>query len=154
MNEPSTVLAVSDIHKARKFYEDLFDLKVYQNYGINISFAGGLSLQQEFDQIMGVPKESILKKSHNRELYFEKEDFEGFVQRLKAYPGVKFLTDVTEMPWGQRGIRFYDLDEHLIEVGESLVAVIHRFLDQGLTLEETSRRMDVSMQDLQTLLNE
>lgn len=45
----------------KKFYQDLFDLEIFQDYGINVSF-GGLSLQQEFDWLTGVPKESILEK--------------------------------------------------------------------------------------------
>ena len=38
---------------------------------------------------------------------------------------------------GQRDIRIYDLDKHIIEIGESMITVIKRFLKQGLTIEET-----------------
>lgn len=41
-------------------------------------------------------------------------------------------------------IRFYDLDGHLIEVGEDMKMVIRRFLNTGMTMEEVSERMDVS----------
>ena len=40
-----TVIAVADIKTARKFYEDLFNLEIHQEYGINISYTCGLSLQ-------------------------------------------------------------------------------------------------------------
>ena len=33
-----TVISVADIKAARKFYEDLFSLEVYQDYGRNIAF--------------------------------------------------------------------------------------------------------------------
>ncbi len=36
-----------------------------------------------------------------------------------------------EHSWGQRVIRFYDLDGHLIEVGESMAMVIRRFFRGG-----------------------
>ena len=39
MNNLCTVLSVSDIHASRKFYEDLFGLTLYQDYGINIVFS-------------------------------------------------------------------------------------------------------------------
>ena len=39
------------------FYKDLFELEVFQDYGRNISF-GGLSLQQDFDWLLGIPKKS------------------------------------------------------------------------------------------------
>ena len=57
-----------------------------------------------------------------------------------------------EHTWGQRVIRFYDLDRHLIEVGEDMKMVVQRFLDQGMTLQEVSDRMDVSVEDLNKLL--
>ena len=38
MTSICTVLAVADIATARKFYEELFGLEVWQDYGINVSF--------------------------------------------------------------------------------------------------------------------
>ena len=55
--------------------------------------------------------------------------------------------------WGQRVIRFYDLDGHIVEVGEDMKMVIKRFLASGMTMEEVSVKMDASMEDLTKLLN-
>ena len=63
-----SVMSVADINAARKFYEDLFGLELDQDYGINISFTCGLSLQQEFDWLVNIKKEDILKKSNDMEL--------------------------------------------------------------------------------------
>ena len=49
MKYTAVVLSVADVKAARGFYEDLFGLEVCQDYGINVSFTCGLSLQQEFD---------------------------------------------------------------------------------------------------------
>lgn len=46
-----------------------------------------------------------------------------------------------------------DFDGHIIEVGENMKIVVKRFLDSGMSLEETSRRMDVSVTDLKTILD-
>ena len=54
-------LSVADINAARKFYEDLFGLEVFQDYGKNIAFTCGLALQQDFDWLVNLPKEKILK---------------------------------------------------------------------------------------------
>lgn len=148
-----TVLSVSDISKARSFYEDIFGLEVYQDYGRNILFSCGLALQQDFDWLIGVPKDKVYKKSNNVEIAFEEYDFDGFLQKLKGNPSIAFLGEVVEHDWGQRVIRFYDLDGHLIEVGEEMKMVIERFISNGMTLEEVSKRMDVSVDDLQKLLN-
>ena len=152
MKYEGVCIAVKDIQLAKKFYQDLFGLEVYQDYGINVSF-GGLSLQQEFDRIIGVPKESILTRPHNMELYFEEDDFDRFVEQLGQRADVRCLGDgVQEAPWGQRTIKFYDLDDHIIEVGENLKMVVKRFLDMGMSMAEVSVRMDVSVPDLETLL--
>lgn len=148
-----TAIAVADINKARKFYGDLFGLELYQNYGINVAFTCGLSLQQEFGWLVNLPKEKVLKNSNNMELSFEEEHFDQFLQKLKQYPDIQYLGDVIEHSWGQRVIRFYDLDGHIIEVGEEMKTVIRRFLESGMTMDQISKKMDVSVEDLQKLLN-
>lgn len=154
MKYQGVCVAVKDVKLARKFYEDLFGLEVFQDYGISISFRGGLSLQQEFDWLLDIPKESVLKESHNMELYFEEDEFDDFIAKLEKRDDVRYMGDgVKEAGWGQRSIRFYDLDGHIIEVGENLKMVVKRFLDSGMSMEETSKRMDVSVSDLETLLN-
>ena len=148
-----TVISVADISAARKFYEELFGLAVYQDYGKNIAFTCGLALQQDFDWLVNIPKEKVLKKSNNAEVVFEEQDFDGFLNKLKEYPEIEYLGEVIEHSWGQRVIRFYDLDEHLIEVGEDMQMVVKRFLASGMTMEEVSAKMDVSIEDLTKLLN-
>lgn len=153
MKYEGVCIAVKDINLSKKFYQDLFGLEVYQDYGINISF-GGLSLQQEFDWLIGMPKENIIENPHNMELYFEEDDFDGFIDKLQRRGDIQYLGDgVKEARWGQRSIRFYDPDGHIIEVGENLRMVVKRFLDSGMSMEETSKRMDVSLKDLETILN-
>ena len=60
----------------------------------------------------------------------------GFFSKPYVHP-------LFEHRWGQRVVRFYDPDRHIIEVGEKLDAVIHRFMEQGLSAEETAVRMDI-----------
>ena len=148
-----TVISVADIGTARKFYEELFGLEVYQDYGKNIAFSCGLALQQDFDWLVSIPKEKVLKKSNNAEVVFEEQDFDGFLNRLKEYPEIEYLGEVIEHSWGQRVIRFYDLDGHLIEVGEDMKMVVRRFWNTGMTMEEVSERMNVPIGDLERLPN-
>ena len=119
------LIAVADINVARKFYEDLFGLEVFQDYGRNIAFTCGLALQQDFD---------------------------GFLNKLKKYPDIEYLGEVIEHSWGQRVIRFYDLDGHIVEVGEDMKMVLKRFLASSMTMEEISVKMDVSVEDLIKLM--
>lgn len=127
------LLSVRDIHAAKAFYQELFGLEVAQDYGRNIAFTCGLALQQDFDWLIGVPSMHVRKKPNNMELVFEETDFDGFIEKLDAYPGIERLGGIIEHDWGQRVARFYDPDGHLIEVGEDMGMVIRRFLASGMT---------------------
>ena len=153
MKHVCMLISVADINAARKFYEDLFGIEVFQDYGRNIAFTCGLALQQDFDWLVDLSKEKVLKKSNNAEIVFEEQDFDGFLNKLREYPDIEYLGEVIEHSWGQRVIRFYDLDGHIIEVGEDMKMVIKRFLASGMTMEEVSVKMDVSVEDLTKLLN-
>lgn len=153
MRYTATVLAVSDVRAARAFYEDLFGLTLAADYGKNITFTCGLSLQESFGWLVGVEDAAIARRPNNMELAFETRDLDGFLARLKAYPAARQLGAVVRHSWGQRVVRFYDPDGHLIEVGEDMQLVTQRFLDQGLSVAETAKRMDVTPEEVRRLTN-
>ena len=78
-------------------------------------------------------------------LYFEEDAFDAFAARLAGMADVRYVHPVLEHRWGQRAVRFYDPDGHIIEVGESMKTVCLRFFASGMTPEETARRMDVPL---------
>ena len=60
----------------------------------------------------------IIPRSNSCELYFEERDIDGFVEKLeKLYPSIQYVNPLMTHSWGQRVVRFYDLDGNLIEVG-------------------------------------
>lgn len=79
------------------------------------------------------------------ELYFEEDDFDSFAKKLEDIQGIDYVHPVIEHSWGQRVVRFYDPDRHIIEVGEDMSSVVGRFLNAGMSVEETAERMDVSV---------
>ena len=111
------------------------------DFGANITFEGGFSLQSKESGVNFIHKteNEVLSKPDNFELYFEEEQFDEFVERLKFFI-IIYLHNAVEYPWGQRVIRFYDPDMHIIEVGESMETVVKRFITQGLSVEETAER--------------
>ena len=54
-----------------------------------------------------------------------------------------YVHPVKEHSWGQRVVRIYDPDKHIIEIGENIKSVCQRFLDSGMTAEQVAERMDV-----------
>ena len=91
-----------------------------------------------------IGEEEISFGGDNFELYFEEDDFDSFAEKLKECD-VEYVHPVIEHSWGQRVVRFYDPDKHIIEVGENMQAVTRRFLANGMTPEQVAQRMDVPL---------
>lgn len=59
---------------------------------------------------------------------------------------VEYVNKCMEHEWGQRVIRLYDLDGHVIEVGEAMEYVARRFLEMGMTVEEVARKTQMAVE--------
>lgn len=140
------LLAVRDMERSKQFYREVLGLRVTADLGANVVLTGGVSLQtlDSWMGFIGKKEEEIRLGSNNGELYFEEEEFDGFLKRLEGFE-ISYVHPLLEHSWGQRAVRFYDPDGHVIEVGEPIAMVCRRFLDSGLTMEETAVRMDVPM---------
>lgn len=84
-------------------------------------------------------------------MYFEEEDIDAFSDHLRLFE-VNYVHELLEHPWGQRVVRFYDPDGHIIEVGEMMKAVIERFLKSGMTHEEIAERMDLPVEYVRNVI--
>lgn len=117
MKLKNVLIVVKDIEKSKKFYHDLFGLDVILDNEGNVILTEGLVLQKE-DIWKGFLEKDIISRNNSCELYFEEQDIEGFVERLeKLYPSIQYVNRLVTHSWGQKVIRFYDLDGNLIEVG-------------------------------------
>lgn len=136
------LIVVNNIRISRDFYENVLNQKVQFDFGENVSFEGGFAihLKSHFSDLISKNENNILEKSNNFELYFEEENLDVFLQKLEEIGSVEYIHGLKEQPWGQRVIRFYDPDKHIVEVGEPMESVVKRFLDKGLSIEETSKR--------------
>ena len=142
MKLKNPMLVVKDIDKSVEFYKKVLGLRVVVDFGANKTLTGGLCLQtlDTYKDFIGTDEISF--GGNNFEVYFEEDDFDKFAEKLKKCD-VEYVHPVKEHSWGQRAVRFYDLDKHIIEVGENLQSVCRRFLDSGMTAEEVAKRMDV-----------
>lgn len=116
MKLKNILLVVKDIEKSKQFYRDMFGLTVILDQKGNVVLTEGLVLQDE--KIWKEHLEAEVNNQHNScELYFEENDLEVFVEKLeKQYPQIQYLNKLTTFSWGQKMVRFYDPDGHLIEV--------------------------------------
>lgn len=133
------LLAVKDVEVSKAFYAALFDQQVTLDLGWNVTFSGGFAVQQNFGWLTDVPEAEIAVQPNNMELYFETEDFDGFLARLSAYPNLRYVHPPKRHEWKQRVVRLYDPDGHMIEVGESMAEIARRYLREGYSIEETAK---------------
>ena len=90
--------------------------RVFDNDG-NVILTEGLVLQDEkiWKEVLN---KDIIPENHASELYFEEPDIEAFARKLeKLYPNIRYVNRLMTHSWGQKVVRFYDLDGNLIEVG-------------------------------------
>lgn len=117
MRLKNVLIVVKDIEKARKYYHDLFGLEIILDQDGNMILTEGLVLQEakywkEFLQ------KDIVERSNACELYFEEKNIEAFAEKLeRLYPETEYVNRLMTHSWGQKVLRFYDLDGNLIEVG-------------------------------------
>ena len=117
MKLKNILIVVKDIEKSRHFYHDLFGIDLVLDNDVNMILTEGLVLQDEkiWKNFLG---KDIVSKSNSCELYFEEQDIDVFIEKLeRMYPNIEYVNRLMTHSWGQRVIRFYDLDGNLIEVG-------------------------------------
>lgn len=117
MKLKNILIVVKDIEKSKQFYHDLFGLDVVLDNGGNMILTEGLVLQDAkiWKEFLG---KDIILQNNSCELYFEEKNIEEFIEKLeKRYPSIPYVNKLMTHSWGQKVVRFYDLDGNLIEVG-------------------------------------
>ncbi len=144
MKYTSTLIAVGDMDRSKRFYREVMGLSVAADFGANVTLEGGITLQMLDTWKSFIGSERVVLPNNACELYFEEEDVDAFCARLKGFD-ISYVHGLLEHRWGQRVVRFYDPDGHVIEVGEKMSAVVRRFAESGLSPERTAERMDVPL---------
>lgn len=140
------VLFVKDASKSRDFYAGILGMTIVADFGgLNVIFEEGLAVWQIMDGNMITEKlgRSNIENPQSTsrfEIVFEADDIDIVNKKLKEN-NVKLLHEVNTEVWGQRTIRFYDPDGHLIEVGEAMPVFLKKiYEEEGRDVEATSKR--------------
>lgn len=139
------LLIVTDMERSKTFYQEVLALHVIMDFGANVTLTGGVCLQTKdsWKEFINAENDDIVFGGKDSEIYFEEDDFDQFIEKIKSIEDIQYVHPVIEHKWGQRVVRFYDPDKHIIEIGENMKVVCKRFLDSGMTVEEVAKRMDV-----------
>lgn len=156
MELKSPLFAVRDKAVSLKFYKEVLGLEVVSDFGANVVLTGGLALQtlESWASFLDKAPEEITFGGNDAEVYFETEDFDEFLRELKELPAVELVRPPLEHRWGQRVVRLYDPDRHILEVAERLAEVCKRFRDGGLNEEGIARRMDIPVELVRSCLKQ
>ena len=153
MKLKNPLLVVTDMDTTVEFYKKVLGLHVIMDFGANVTLTGGLSLQtqESWAEFLGINPDELGWCGRVSEIYFEEDNFDAFTDKLCTLD-IHYVHPVKEHGWGQRVVRFYDPDSHIIEVGESMKTVVQRFLDRGMTPEQIAERMDVPLKFVNTCM--
>lgn len=139
-----TLIAVSDMENSKRFYRETLGLQVVEDFGANVTLEGGIALQTLDSWKTFIHTDNVVLPNNAGELYFEEDDLDAFCARLETLD-IRYVHRLLEHSWGQRVIRFYDPDGHIIEVGENMEKVVQRFVNSGLSAGQTAERMGVPL---------
>jgi catechol 2,3-dioxygenase-like lactoylglutathione lyase family enzyme len=136
MKLKNIVLVVENIENSKSFYTELFGLYVVKDFGENVILTEGLVLQEKglWEEFI---EKSVILGGNDAELYFEDNNMDAFLDRLeKSNFDIIYLNKCIERDWGQRLVRIYDPDKHVIEISETEECVARRLLQSGMTVEQ------------------
>ncbi|PKP17372.1 MAG: hypothetical protein CVU05_15635 [Bacteroidetes bacterium HGW-Bacteroidetes-21] len=151
----SSVIFIKDLGIMKDFYLHTLMQEIEHDFGNCLLFKGGFtlwSLQPEYPLAQKMGTCYYPSGNKNLELCFETESFDEIYSNL-IQKKVKVLHDVEEERWGQKTFRFYDPEDNLIEVGESIPCFVKRFYAQGMTVEEVAARTSVSSAYIEQIIS-
>ncbi|MBP2099486.1 hypothetical protein [Enterococcus rivorum] len=142
MKFDSPMIILKNIEKSKKFYQNVLKQTIKTDLKSYLIWSGDFSMmsQEQWQEATGLSPYKTAR-CNSFELYFEEEDYDDFILHLNNYEGISYVHRTKEFPWGQRGMRFYDIDNHIIEVAESMTSVAKRFLTLGYSIDETAEKI-------------
>lgn len=110
------LIVVNDIETSKSFYQELFGLRVLNDFDKNVILTEGLVLQEKKLWEKYTEKQ-VTFSGNDAELYFEENDMDAFLEKLnQSQWKIEYVNPLEEGEGGQRVIRLYDPDKHVIEV--------------------------------------
>ena len=133
------------------FYKTLLQQDLEFDFGACIVFKCGLSLWHPADaHPVAVHMGAANFAAGKFELCFETDDFEGAISALKQHQ-VQFLHGERTEPWGQYTTRFFDPENNLVELGESIPCFVRRLYNDGLSVSQVASRTSVPLETVKKI---
>lgn len=79
------MIIVTDINKSVEFYKNILEFNIIIDFGANKTLSGNLVLQTKDTYKDFINNNYISFGGNNFEIYFEEDDFDKFINKLKNY---------------------------------------------------------------------
>ncbi|WP_075602575.1 VOC family protein [Saccharicrinis aurantiacus] len=144
----STVIMTHDFDKMKAFYQEILQQEIDVDFGNCIGFKNGISLwklSEDYTIAKKLGKTYHPSGNKNLEICFDTNDYEAVITKLKEH-NLIYLHETIEESWGQKTIRFYDPENNLIEIGETIPCFVKRFYHEGMSVNQVSERTSVPIE--------
>ncbi|WP_282036346.1 VOC family protein [Saccharicrinis aurantiacus] len=144
----STVIMTHNFDKMKAFYQEILQQEIDVDFGNCIGFKNGISLwklSEDYTIAKKLGKTYHPSGNKNLEICFDTDDYEAVITKLKKHDLI-YLHETIEESWGQKTIRFYDPENNLIEIGETIPCFVKRFYHEGMSVNQVSERTSVPIE--------
>lgn len=115
-----SIALVRDIEESKQFYKDILGLSIVQDFDIFVLFQNDFAIHRAdlFYDYINKPYHGEKMGHDNVDFYLTTTDLEHVSDKLKENK-VVFIHDIKQMDWGEKVIRIYDPDGHILEIGDA-----------------------------------
>lgn len=116
---------VADMGRSKAFYKAILNLDILADHGNFVQFSNGFALHEGrslYQTVFGRKDPSDMPYGRgNMVLYFEAEDLDAIWPAIEG--NAEIIHGIEEQDWGQRVLRCFDPDRHIVEIGEPITGV-------------------------------
>lgn len=115
-----SIALVRDMEESKHFYRDILGLTIVQDFDTFVLFQEDFAIHRAdlFYEYINKPYHGEKMGRDNVDFYFTTTELSKVRDKLKESQ-VEFIHDIKQMAWGEKVIRIYDPDGHILEIGDA-----------------------------------
>ena len=113
------LVLVKDVENSKKFYTEVLGLKIVSDYNTFILFQVGFAIHDATLYYNYVNRTDVKLEDITCAFYFTVDNLNELYQKLQEND-IELVHEIHEEEWGEKIIRCYDPDRHVIEIGEEI----------------------------------
>jgi len=115
----NSIALVDNVAVSKHFYKDILGLTVIKEFDTFVLFEDGFSIHDGKTYAEYIDEEFCGQSVCHTAFYFTASDIFEIQQKL-LQNNVKFIHEIIQQPWGEKCLRCYDPDCHVLEIGDDV----------------------------------